>query len=125
MAGQAVSCAGSEECLFPETIQELALHLMAELWVGVEEEEEEEESYWNHLNAAPVGSITFMEKTEDKVGRRGGGEGEEREEYRWLAIRLWVTFLKQLSCYEDSQRAATSAAATDVKNLVKGGLTMM
>lgn len=41
---------------------------MAELWVGVEE------SYWNHLNAAPVGSITFKEETEDKVGRRGGRE---------------------------------------------------
>lgn len=62
---------------FPETIQALALHLMAELWVvggGAEEEEEEEESYWNHRNAAPVGSITFLEKK--KTGSGGGGGGE-------------------------------------------------
>lgn len=33
----------------------------------------EEESYWNHRNAAPVGSITFLEKQKT----RRGGEGRE------------------------------------------------
>lgn len=34
----------------------------------------EEESYWNHRNAAPVGSITFLEK--QKTGRGGDGRRE-------------------------------------------------
>lgn len=65
---------------FPETIQALALHLMAELWVvGGAEQEEEEESYWNHRNAAPVGSITFLEKK--KTG--SGGVGGEKSPLMW------------------------------------------
>lgn len=34
----------------------------------------EEESYWNHRNAAPVGSITFLEKQKTRRGWEGRGE---------------------------------------------------
>lgn len=42
-----------------------------------EQEEEDEESYWNHRNAAPVGSITFLEKQKKRKGRVDGGERKE------------------------------------------------
>lgn len=70
-----VACLFISQCLFPETIQELALHLMAELWVGsggggvLLEPPERRSCRKHHL----------LGETEDEEGRKGrGGEREKR-----------------------------------------------
>lgn len=54
-----------------------------------EEEEEEEESYWNHRNAAPVGSITFLEKQKTWMGWGGGGGREEGTVINVMEVRKY------------------------------------
>ena len=47
-----------------EPIGGLALHLWAELWKRGQGQRGG--AYWNHRNAAPVGSITFLEKKRER-----------------------------------------------------------